>query len=236
MTVLLKNNSVFFHIPKTGGWWVLAVLQHLDLVRSELGSRHADYERVLWHDRFYKDAKVLRGILRRAVSARRAPVRIDPQCFKFCFVREPLKWYESYWRFMQSLDWVAWGDELKPNRWHPLSPLNGLGSADFNTFMDNVNRKRPGFVTELYGRYARADVVVGKQETLLEDTLRIFRQMEVGGDDRIIAAIPKVNETCPASFPPPAWDRKVKQEMLRLEYAGYVRYGYSAEAASLTAA
>jgi len=235
MALLLKNNAVFLHIPKTGGSWIRVVLKELDLIKAPLGHGHSPYERAFWHDKLHHDLKVFRYLLRRAICSPRAQARMDPGCFKFCFVREPLSWYESYWRFMQSLDWVwkTWGDELDPYRWDSCAMINNLGSPDFNTFMRNVNKKRPGFVTEMYGWYVRPGVdFVGKTERLREDLLEVFSRMNLGIDAARIASIPQTNES-PAHIPRPEWDPAVRKETLRLEYAGYVRFGYPVEEAPL---
>ena len=235
MTVLLKNDAVFLHIPKTGGSWIYHVLQKLDLIRVPLGHEHADLDRAQWHDRFHGDAKVLRHLLRRAIGSKRAPIAMPPDCFKFCFVREPLKWYESYWRFTQSKHWALWGNEKDAFNWHPNSMLNGLGSPDFNTFMRNVNKKRPGYVTEMYGWYARPGVAfVGKTECLQQDLIKAFELMHLDVDVDKIRSVGKLNES-PAAIPKPEWDPALKKETLRLEYAGYVRFGYPVEETQLVA-
>jgi hypothetical protein len=229
MTLLLKNGAVFLHVPKTGGVWVHTVLERLDLVKAPLGRDHSDLEHAFFDDRYHSDSKVLRHLLRRKIGSRRAPAAMAANAFKFCFVREPLKWYESYWRFMQIRNWVFWGDELDPYRWHPNAMLNGLGSSDFNQFMHNVNKKRPGYVTEMFGWYARPGVqFVGKQESLQEDLIQAFSMMKLDIDPAKIAAVEKLHET-PSHIPKPEWDPALKRETLRLEYPGYVRFGYSTD-------
>jgi len=226
MTVLLKNNAAFLHVPKTGGCWISAALDALDLTKARLGHEHADIHRAFWHDRFFRDGKVLRSLLRRSVGINRGIQRMNPDTFVFCFVREPLKWYESYWRFMQSVEWPEIGDPMDPYRWHPDALLKGAKSPDFNTFVANVNKQRPGFVTEMFGWYVRPTVsFVGKQENLVEDLIRAVTLMGVKVDAEKVRAIPPVNET-PAHIPKPEWDPKLKRETLLLEYAGYVRFGY----------
>jgi hypothetical protein len=107
--------------------------------------------------------------------------------------------------------------------------VNRLGSPDFNTFVHNVNRKRPGFVTEMYGWYVRPGIgFVGKQENLRRDLIQAFSLIKVEVDAGKILAIPSQNET-PTDIAKPEWDPALKKETLRLEYAGYVRYGYPVE-------
>jgi uncharacterized protein Usg len=238
MAFLLKNGSVFLHVPKAGGTWIKYVLQELDLIQAPLGHMHSDWDRAFWHDKLHRDLKVVRYIFRRAVRSRRAQARINPDSFKFCFIREPLGWYESYWRFMQSLDWSwkAWGDERDPYKWHPCAMVNGLGSPDFNTFISNVNKKRPGFVTEMYGWYVRPGIgYVGKTENIRQDLIRAFSLMNLEVDVSRILSMPMKNES-PSHIPVPEWDPAIKKATFQLEYAGYVRYGYRAEGGPLAPA
>ena len=231
MAFLLKNGAVFLHIPKTGGTWIKHVLEDLDLIEAPLGHQHSDWDRAFWHDKLHRDLKVARYLLRRAIGSSRAQPRSQPDCFKFCFVREPLQWYESYWRFMQSLDWnwKAWGDEADPYQWHPCSMVNALGSPDFNEFVYRVNKKRPGFVTEMYGWYVRSGIgFVGRQEFLRQDLLKALALMNVEVDPNKVMRRPKKNES-PFHIPRPEWDPALRKATLRLEHAGYVRFGYPIE-------
>ena len=228
MAFLLKNGAVFLHVPKTGGTWIKHVLEELNLIQAPLGHMHSDWERAFWHDKMHRDLKVVRYIVRRAVRSPKAQARIEPNAFRFCFVREPLRWYESYWRFMQSKnwDWKSWGDEKDPYNWHPCTMINHLESSDFNAFMHCVNRKRPGFVTEMYGWYVRPGIgFVGKQERLRHDLLRALTLLNVKVDPRKILSMPALNET-PSHISRPEWDPALRRATLRFEHAGYVRFGY----------
>jgi hypothetical protein len=226
MAVLLKNGPVFLHVPKTGGAWVVHVLRALNLVDHELDDGHADYERTVWNGNFARDSRVLRNVLKRHFgdNGARRPARDAPL---FCFVREPLKWLESTWRHKQRRNWEDWGVEGDPLGWHCACWLNGLGSPDFNAFVTNINRKRPGFVTELFGRFARPEVgFVGRQESLTEDLIKALHFVGARFDEAAVRNHPRVNAS-PANVPIPEWDPAVRRETLRLEYAGYRRYGYA---------
>jgi hypothetical protein len=128
---------------------------------------------------------------------------------------------------MEGMKWRRWGDDRNPHHWSPVAMLNGLGSPDFNTFVANVNRKRPGFVTELYGSYVRPGIsFVGRQEHLKRDFLRVASMLNLNISPATVAAFAPVNESS-RDVPVPEWDPELKRETLRLEYPGYVRYGYS---------
>jgi len=159
--------------------------------------------------------------------------KIDPNAFSFCFVREPLSWYVSFWRFMESVSWRPSGDVRNPYHWHPWTVLNGLGSSDFNEFMSNVNRKRPGYVTELYGWYVHPGIrFVGKQENLQEDLIKVLSILYPGLEAKSIREIPALNES-PIHIKKPIWDPALRRETFKLEYASYVRYGYPVDGADL---
>jgi hypothetical protein len=228
MAFLLKNGAVFLHVPKTGGTWIKHVMEKMDLIQAPLGHQHADWERSFWHDKLHRDLKVARYLVRRAVRSRKAQPRLEQGCFRFCFVREPLSWYESYWRFMESKnwDWEAWGHDEDHYQWHPCAMVNSLGSHDFNEFIHRVNKKRPGFVTEMYGWYVRPGIgFVGRQEFLRHDLINAFTLMKIDFKADEIMSMKRSNET-PCAVPKPEWDPALKKLTLQFEHAGYVRYGY----------
>ena len=99
----------------------------------------------------------------------------------------------------------------------------------------NVNKKWPGYVTEMYDWYIRPGVnFVGKMENMVSDLAKAFELMKIDiGEDKI-RAVPRENES-PSHIAKPAWDPALKKETLRLEYAGYVRYGYAVNEALLAA-
>src|SRR5512135_605059 len=104
MALLLKGGAVFLHVPKTGGRWVGRVLEASGLVESELGSMHADADRVLMP--FGGSG---RNLLSYLVKRR---LRLLPQNkpFMFCFVRHPLRWYESFFNYSCEAE-VNWRHE-----------------------------------------------------------------------------------------------------------------------------
>jgi hypothetical protein len=218
MALLLKNGAVFLHIPKTGGNWVSKVLQGLNLVDRKLAHKHADI------DHFFAPhgRKIhLKRLAQELFFPRKKP-------YMFCFVRNPLSWYESWFNYMSqpSRKWCYWGDERNISNWHPNALLNGLGNPDFNQFVRNVIHKRPGYVTELFGWYTKPQMdFIGRQEQLVDDFIKVLEIMNVDFDEDFVRNHEKVGVS-PRSDEKICWNHELKKEVALCEYAGLIRYGY----------
>lgn len=199
MGAILKKRAVFLHVPKTGGNWIVHVLNKHHLIRKMLKEKHADYNRFFWLER-----KI----------ARTKP-------FIFCFVRHPLTWYESWWKYMlmEERKFKNWGYKI----FHPCIPLDDCGDEDFNRFIEKCMNKAPGFVTEMYSQFVKKASFIGKQENLLKDIYQLFEQLKIRHNRDKIGEIAPINES---ERRPLKWDPALRKEMEKLEYAGIKRYGY----------
>ncbi len=218
MALMLKNGAVFLHIPKTGGNWVTAVLKELDLVEKAIPPKHADID--YYYACPFKTRKYfLKHTIKECFFSSEKP-------FMFCFVRDPLTWYESWFKYQTHKKWVNFGDENSFYKWHPNAMLNQLGSTDFNQFVQNVIKKRPGYVTELYGWYTKPMVnFIGKHENLVDDLIRVLGMMNINFDESFIREYKKVGVS-PKPQKPIVWDDALKKKVVMLEYSGIIRYGY----------
>jgi hypothetical protein len=138
-------------------------------------------------------------------------------------VRNPITWYESWWKFMAG-KWRAWEE----GRWHPQRPIDHLGDDDFNTFVENVLRERPGYVSEMYGWYTSGVSFVGRFECLRED---LVRGLEAGGmrvDARVLDRVPPSNVS-KARLGNPTWDPAVLERTIAAEAAAIARYAHREE-------
>lgn len=145
MGAALSIGVSFLHVPKTGGSWVARVLENEGLILWWFDEKHADRKRLMKIESRYWQKKLP----------------------SFCFVRHPLAWYESWYRYQcqPQFDWLKWS--YKPH--HPCAVLDGLGDYDFNRFIANVIKRAPGFVSRMYRSFTDGTTFVGRQEHLADD-------------------------------------------------------------------
>lgn len=207
MAVLLKGGGLFFHCPKTGGKWVREVLRRARLGAREVGGpdMHGDVARVMYEDCVYQHA------------------------FSFAFVRHPVRWLESYWRFTHSGERVsAWGKLNRWEDWHPNAPLAKLttSSATFDEFARGVCEREPGYVTHLFGRYCAAHVrpsFVGRFERLRGDLSKALADAGEEVPHDLLKRTPPENVS---DRVPCEWRPETLARFQDLEAAGLARYGY----------
>jgi hypothetical protein len=154
--------------------------------------------------------------------------------FKFCFVRQPHSWYESYWRFMQGHDWKSFHEERQQERtilfkrpWHPNAFLERIGRRDFRKFMSTVLEEYPGYLTQMYGWFAPPGEIdfVGRTESLVDDLLDALTQAGINVNEEAVRNTAKVN-TSPRQIDRPEWDDDLRDAVRRLEAPVFERFGY----------
>ncbi len=230
MSFLLKNNAVFLHIPKTGGTFFREIIEQLGLRVLNFGNEHADMERTLHSFKYYPIYAMRSSIL----LGKNIDVHAN-QCFKFCFVRNPYSWYESYWRFMYGLHWNNLNNyrpkrkfELLTDNWNPINLLLPYADDNFNVFLENVLSAEPAFLTKLYERYTPPQHInyVGKQETLKHDASMIFDMLEVRFDKNIFEKTGRINES---KTPRPIWSEELKNRIYEAERSVFEKYKYDCD-------
>ena len=191
------------------------VLAHHDLVRGRVGRKHSLPEHVNHVLRYHTLHFLKHWALVPGVSPRRLR-----SAFKFVFVRNPLTWYESWWKFMAG-HWHPW----ERNRWHPQRPIDNCGDDDFNKFLSNVLERRPGYLSELYAAYAHGSHFVGKFENLAGDLVRALQAAGETIDASRILEFPAQNVS-KAKLGTPNWDPAILARVIAAERQGIERFGY----------
>ena len=125
---------------------------------------------------------------------------------------------------MKTVKWRDFGKSNSASQWHPNSVLNGLGSTDFNEFIWNVIKKRPGYVSELFMSYTKSGIdFIGRTETLHQDMLDVLTLLNLEVDSSKILGAPKVHESRKLQV---EWDPKLKEMMTRIELPALIHFGY----------
>jgi hypothetical protein len=209
MALLLNCGAIFLHVPKTGGCFISDVLEANNMAFGHIGEIHCHLGHAFAFEKWFR--------------ASHRYSRTNNPLFKFCFVRHPLSWIESWYKDMCGRDWRNWGGD--PYIYHPCSILDDCKAYDFNVFVENVLRKRPGFVSELYGLYANQGIhFIGRQEKLVEDLMRVLQLLDLKIPEEHIRAFRPVNVSRPTQI---QWRPDLKEEMLRAEYPALQRFGYT---------
>lgn len=86
----------------------------------------------------------------------------------FCFVRHPMRWLRSYWQCKQEVVLDRLG-----------GPIDTIVDLSFNKFIDAVIDMLPGYVTGFFAGYTDYCHFVGKQETLRDDLVNLFRYARI---------------------------------------------------------
>ena len=221
MTIILKCGAVFVHAPKTGGSWVETVLDELGLISKRIGHPHSIYEMGLYYHNFQSRRQILKNYFFEKIFGKRS---LNDKPFIFTMVRNPIRWYESWWRYMEGIGWPNFGELGSVSRWHPNAVLEDLVDNDFNTFMLRVNKHRPGYATELLYSYARPGIsFVGRTENLAEDLSRVLHYLKVDFDETILKGMEKVNESKGSEV---TWEPDVLRTTELLELPALCHFGY----------
>ncbi|MFY0651338.1 MAG: sulfotransferase family 2 domain-containing protein [Cyclobacteriaceae bacterium] len=231
MAYRLRNGAEFLHIPKTGGSWVISILESNNLILKKLSHEHADYDCNLFQPNlsmsYHKHFLYSMEFFRQRLFRKGEPYQPPP--FRFCFVRNPISWYESWWKYMKGEDWNHWGKINSKRYWHPNSILNGLGSDDFNEFVWNVLKKRPGYVSELYFSYTKPGIsFIGKKENLVSDFLKVISilDLRISRDQLLKSEAVNVSKTASSMVD---WDPKLKEMVRKIELPALIHFNYLSE-------
>lgn len=203
MTLLLPN-SVFIHIPKTGGTWVRQALEDADLSIATILSRDRkeSYNNTIdsWHNVPTWD------------------IRYQERPNRFCFVRHPAEWYRSYWAFrMWKKNWNVVENDF--DFW--------CAAGNFEEFIEKVLHHYSGYLTQMHAYFADHCTFVGKSENLPTDLLTVLDLFEEKYDPRDIALLHPIKVT-PIKYKMAAiYAEGQLERILEAESGALERYDYS---------
>jgi len=140
------DNTVIYHIPKTGGTWLTKCMEDLFPQAKPFGLKHAppDYIQMEWE------------------SHPNPGVKNPLEMHKVACVRHPLAWLRSYWRFREGLriglpetgPWIPFYAN------HITEDLDACGDRRFQKYVCNYLERCPGFVSRLYRQWEECTLFV----------------------------------------------------------------------------
>ena len=210
MALVIAEKYIYMHIPKAGGNWLTRMLTSANLPLRNLEDKHATYE-------------MLCGNLRAQRRFGLRPRPVPPYLF-FAVVRNPLQWYESWFKYQRKHQFRTWGAVGEPAHWHSMAAANLGPFDDFNAFMDAMNTTVPGFVGQLYAAYTlNSGARVLRSETVREDLWKLNQDWTLGLNraDVFESAAENVSPKAPI-----LWRRDIFERTVALEAATFARYGY----------
>lgn len=204
---IVTSNATFLHIPKCGGLWVVKAMSAAGL-----------------------PVQVVPAGCQHAIAATEGR-------FVFTFVRHPLTWYQSFWKFRcnqakhlgESIE-----EQLRAFARQTAEPIDAClidergRPRSFAGFVEQCMACYPGFLSEKYALYSAKANFVGRQESLCADLLTALGQAGNVFDAAAIRGTPKVNEGddwFDAAYPPGLADRVRAAEAAAIEtfYSGTTR-------------
>jgi Sulfotransferase family len=197
---LVSSNALFLHIPKTGGTWVEQALMEIGVhTEQPLTIPGVTYRHSL------------------------LPMFQEQHPYVFTFVRHPLSWYESWWKF-QAGTWTI----FEPGVWHPQRTLESCRADDFSEFIRLCIEHEPSYVSRMYEWYIGPvgfEFVnyVGRYENLINDLVQVLTVLDQTFDVEILRKLDPINvsrKTCGE----PVWDPALKRQMLALEAPAIRRF------------
>jgi hypothetical protein len=180
-----NDRFVFIHVPKTGGGWVSKALEAA-------------------------------GVEAEPVSIEQHPMLCDVDRagrFTFAFVREPISWYRSLWRFHRA---------QPQDHWPKLNRYIGLPLPDF---LSSVASERPGYLGQYFncfiGEGGEAIDFVGRIENLADDLVHALTLAGQSFNEATVRAHPYRN---PSSFPCAPVPEAVAEQVRTAEHQVYERF------------
>lgn len=216
------------HIPRTGGTWIQRAVEML----------YADdeYARVLrggdlatncrsWHPTW---APKKHCLLHHYYAG-----RIPPDATIACFVRHPLAYYESTWRYLARIGRAKRLHICQSRKWpwHPQREPSDKWLPDFNAWAVRMTEEVPGWATRLFEAYtgprgAEICSFIGRTETLAEDFAELL--LAHGHENRDAAVVKSISPQNAAPDPKVEWETLAMAAVLRSECVAVDRwYGAS---------
>ncbi len=216
MSLYLPHSQAYFlHIPRTGGNWIERALRVSKI----------SYVRRLEH-RLVPPKRRHSPLLHLTIGS------LNRIKLVFGFVRHPLSYYESAWRWYSKggRRIRSWATLPGKREWSPIRDVMQYHLPDFNEWVLAVVKNEPAWVTRLYETFIGPEdgeycVFIGRTETLVVDFCKIMRYLGYGklidASEEELKQISPMNKSV---YPKPTWIPEVREAVERAEVVAIRRF------------
>ena len=199
---------IFLHIPRTAGHWIEQALR-LNRIPVRIVYTSNRVPTKLAPHKYFEDKQAVRELR-----------------FRWTFVRNPISWYESWWKF----------DAVESNPKDPWGPTRFLPKRreNFNDWIAECIETEPSFVTRMYEWYIgppglREMDYIGGYEHLHRHLSTILEAIGINVSPSQLKSIPPENSSAHnAERKAFEWDKDLKNLLARSEISCLNRF-YSDE-------
>jgi hypothetical protein len=197
---LVESRTLFQHVPRTGGTFVEEVIDQSGIQCNRWISKQDNRLCPKKHSLLAHYHRHQMALVDRVV----------------CFVRHPVEYYSSVWRYLHdaaqfskrwesgrmSALWRKW-------RWHPFKQAARLYRPDFAEWTEAVIESEPCWATRLMSLYVGPEdgefaAFIGRTETLEADLLEVLERLGHRIDEKLILGRGRVNQSKTAPIPIPS--------------------------------
>ena len=172
---------LLLHVPRTGGTWLGEAVTRIDPTAE------------LWERRAYPWLPKAHPVFGHFNQEERSRVKLVA-----AFVRHPIRYYESVWRYMRHFDGRDRKRMYTRWPWHPMALAAEVYDDDFNVWAQRMLLQGRDWVTRMFELYVgpgggEVTSFIGRAETLVEDTAALLKLCKRPCDLEVLRAVGQVN-------------------------------------------
>lgn len=201
---LPDSGALFQHVPRTGGTFVQEALTALAVPTTH------------WTKRV-PDSPKKHSLLNHYYPSYMVEVKLI-----FAFVRHPVDYYSSVWRYLHDARQVSrrrFSLTITKHRWHPFKQAALLYKPDFCEWVDAMVEAEPAWATRLFESYVGPEdgefcQFIGRTETVRSDLANLLIHFNYRIDPADLIKVPKANKSL---SPPPDIPDELRNRICRQE-------------------